>query len=249
MKAKLIINYFLIFIFIFSFQSRIFCSNKIYVNSIPKCGTHLLTKCVELITKNKAKGFKKLTNNDIPKINNNEFFFSHVIYSVEFEKKLEAQNYKVLFIYRDPRDQIVSNSFWIREKNFRYERYGFKNQPSVDVLINFFIQRIDNIYKSFLPWMNSKLVHSVRFENLVGPQGQGDLTIQKRELKKISNFIGVKQPRINQFINLIYGGTGTFRKGQIGTWKEHFTEQQKQEFKKNAGQLLIDLGYEKDLNW
>lgn len=41
----------------------------------------------------------------------------------------------------------------------------------------------------------------------------------------------------------------TFRKGQTGGWKKHFTSDQKKLFKKVAGQLLIDLGYEKDFNW
>lgn len=40
-----------------------------------------------------------------------------------------------------------------------------------------------------------------------------------------------------------------FRKGIAGDWKDVFTEQDKQEFKAAAGDLLIALGYEKDNNW
>ena len=35
----------------------------------------------------------------------------------------------------------------------------------------------------------------------------------------------------------------------IGQWKEYFTEKHKKEFKKEAGKLLIDLGYEEDFDW
>ena len=49
--------------------------------------------------------------------------------------------------------------------------------------------------------------------------------------------------------NDLFGGTWSFRKGSIGSWKQYFTQEHKQAFKEVAGQLLIDLGYEKDLNW
>ena len=41
----------------------------------------------------------------------------------------------------------------------------------------------------------------------------------------------------------------TFRSGKTGEWKKHFTEEHKRIFKDVAGDLLIKLGYERDLNW
>lgn len=41
----------------------------------------------------------------------------------------------------------------------------------------------------------------------------------------------------------------TKRKGIVGDWKNNFTNIHKDYFKKNAGELLIMLGYEKDLEW
>jgi hypothetical protein len=40
-----------------------------------------------------------------------------------------------------------------------------------------------------------------------------------------------------------------YRKGIAGDWKNHFTEEDKRIFKEEAGELLICLGYEKDLDW
>jgi uncharacterized coiled-coil protein SlyX len=40
-----------------------------------------------------------------------------------------------------------------------------------------------------------------------------------------------------------------FRKGVAGDWKTVFTEEDKRVFKQIAGNLLIELGYEKDNNW
>jgi len=47
----------------------------------------------------------------------------------------------------------------------------------------------------------------------------------------------------------LFGGTATFHEGKIGSWKKYFKERHKIAFKKIAGQLLIDLGYEKDFDW
>jgi hypothetical protein len=43
--------------------------------------------------------------------------------------------------------------------------------------------------------------------------------------------------------------TSFFRKGIVGDWSNVFTEQDKVLFKKEAGDLLIRLGYEKDDSW
>jgi hypothetical protein len=40
-----------------------------------------------------------------------------------------------------------------------------------------------------------------------------------------------------------------FRKGVAGDWREVFTERDKRIFKEEAGDLLVELGYEKDLDW
>jgi hypothetical protein len=43
--------------------------------------------------------------------------------------------------------------------------------------------------------------------------------------------------------------SGTFRKGQPGNWREHFTEANKALFKEKTGDLLIRLGYEVSREW
>ena len=40
-----------------------------------------------------------------------------------------------------------------------------------------------------------------------------------------------------------------YRKGVAGDWKNHFTQEDRRVFKEEAGELLIRLGYERDLDW
>ena len=39
------------------------------------------------------------------------------------------------------------------------------------------------------------------------------------------------------------------RKGIVGDWKNHFSESNKERFKAKFGHLLIEFGYEKNMNW
>ncbi len=44
--------------------------------------------------------------------------------------------------------------------------------------------------------------------------------------------------------NLFFSKASTFRKGQIGSWKEEFNDDHRQTLKKVAGEVLISFGYE-----
>jgi hypothetical protein len=41
----------------------------------------------------------------------------------------------------------------------------------------------------------------------------------------------------------------TFRSGKVGGWREHFTPEITALFKQEASDLLVQLGYEKDMDW
>jgi len=40
-----------------------------------------------------------------------------------------------------------------------------------------------------------------------------------------------------------------FRHGAVGDWKRYFTDDTRRWFKEGAGELLVELGYERDANW
>src|SRR5581483_9665851 len=46
-----------------------------------------------------------------------------------------------------------------------------------------------------------------------------------------------------------FGHGWSFFRGKVGTWKEVFKEEHKIAVKEEIGDLLIELGYEKDLHW
>ncbi len=260
-------------------------TNVVLLTSTPKCGTHLLIKLFNLIIPGNPEGIMAgddLNDEIIQKaIDNNEYIWSHYACNENNLFFIKKYNIKTVYIYRDPRDQLISFIDWF--KNFLSKDDDWKSKLNVDLwtktpfdgLLSLAIQNLSVCFATdnypsatiplfnpfeewflcnnrFIPWTKTKGVYSLRFEDLVGPSGGGSLKRQIREIIKISHHIGYPIEDFRQAKKIadnLFGGTTTFRQGQIGTWKKTFTEEHKKIFKEVAGQLLIDLGYEKDMNW
>ena len=112
-------------------------------------------------------------------------------------------------------------------------------------------QGIDDFYSKYMGWTKHPLFYTTTFEKLVGPHGGGSKEEQIQEIINIARHLDhpISLERAQQIADELFGNAPTFRKGQIGAWKEYFTQEHKELFKKTAGQLLIDLGYEKDFDW
>ena len=94
-------------------------------------------------------------------------------------------------------------------------------------------------------------VHVVSYENL--------LRQPKIEVSEILKFLGVNSDEniVRQIVEQntfaknekSSGDNSFFRKGIDGDWVNYFSDENKELYKKIAGDELIKLSYEKDLNW
>lgn len=180
------------------------------------------------------------------------------------------QNTKAnFFLIRDPRDHIVSMAYFlqngldgqsasINDLIFDFIDGRQKHYISWGVFINdayplIWELGVADFYKMYLPWMQARGFCTIKFENLVGPHGGGTKEAQLLEIAKIASHIKkqITIEKIESVAHALFGQSITFREGKIGSWKSHFTPEMKQAFKNapGAAQLLIDLGYEKDMNW
>lgn len=100
----------------------------------------------------------------------------------------------------------------------------------------------------------------IKFENLVGPYGGGTREAQEKEVWKVAEMLSISlsTEELAYLCDNLYGlrkqdqgadYSHTFRKGQIGTWKERFTEEHIQLFKERYNESLLELGYEVTENW
>ncbi len=251
------------------------CSEDMYrvtAITIPKCGTNLLLKMLTEICYAQLaiprKRFFLIDDQAVKILMTSPLFIliAHAIYVEKNIKKLNDVRIKKVFIYRDPRDQIVSAAFWIKTIE-RAPQHEWSLDELIDALITdgsmlwstiflaqnpwIHVKDVASFYNLYLPWRFEPNVYATTFEKLVGKEGGGDEETQIHEIIAIASFLGhvITREEAKKISSVLFGGTTTFREGKIGSWKEHFLERHKAAFKKVAGQLLIDLGYEKDFNW
>lgn len=249
------ITFFLLFI------PHLICAQDFCIFTCPKSGTSLLVSVVNQITGLTQKGVPLLSKRALSFVEeakeNNQFVFTHVIADWQFEA-LIAQDYKFLSISRDPRDQLISLLHWIpKMKNHDYKKLPLKDTdatirelitgettglPAFEHILKPILEKADK-YKDY--------VCQVTFEDLVGPNGGGNLNKQTNTILRIAKFLNIPLTRA-QAIEIgenSWGNTGTFRKGTIGQWKEYFTPEHIALYKERYGKTLIKMGYEQDLNW
>lgn len=237
--------------------------SKIVALSIPKSGSFLLYKCINLLTGKQPmhayhasyfeqwdKGF--VTNHELPTQETLSFF--------------ERHNIRGVFIYRDPRDQIVSSAFFFKDylknpKAVAMEMHNLITDFMYDSCLwwDYVVfmghdrpenKNINSFYRAQLGWLKSPQVYCTSFEKLVGPRGGGFLELQLREIRNIANHLGIRvtDEQIRYIADQLFGRF-TFREGKIGAWRDHFSNDHRALFKALTGNLVIELGYEKDLAW
>lgn len=239
---------------------------RVFALSIPKSGTHLMAKLLEGILSDhpQFRGFyptriekAPFSRPDLP---STSFFVLSHLYG-GFDSYKNACCKKVVLI-RDPRDAAVSMVKWI-EKDRRWGPWtpssfinSFLRLPEdkkLEFIICFPDQYLGLHYfcQKALEWMSYSDVFICRFEDIIGVSGGGDAFLQRKTIQDLSRYLGVSlsESKLSSLINNLFGGTYTFRNGQIGEWRSSFSAEDKIIFKSVMGDLLIKLGYESNDDW
>jgi hypothetical protein len=190
------------------------------------------------------------------------FASGHMPFSEQFEHLLLKHNFKMILMFRDPRDVINSElNFFLSTKKLVLHNYyrEITRDEGVMAILHGLQKRssfphqppIKNILKDYMPWLSKSYVYVTTFEELVGPQGGGNQKQQTEEILNIAHHLELllSEQELNVIKQDSFGGTHTFRKGTIGSWREKFTPKQMLACKELIGDLLIDLGYEKNKDW
>ena len=164
------------------------------------------------------------------------------------------------FIFRDPRDVVVSHVFYVTEMESRHVHHAYyQSLPDFNAQLKVsLLGRPDagvefpNIAERFAPymdWLNHPEALAIHFEDLIHDRAATLTRIMDHFLARAS----LPSPRqlileaLESFINP--AKSSTFRSGKTGEWSKHFTREHKKIFKDVAGDLLIRLGYEDNKDW
>lgn len=237
-----------------------------------KTGTHLLCKAITLLTGMECEHnwhrdvHEKYLHNLLAECEKNKTYcHMHITADQKYVYALNARKYKVIFLMRDPRDQLLSMYFYIRDKDWMYERLNmhtrfavmeFNDQIDEMITGNILGTCVPKVLIGLkMPWMffDKPEVYTARYENLVGPKGGGSREAQIDELTAIAKFLNLKVSKrvVIAIADSLYGkpGEATFNTGKIGNWKIYFNELHKDHFKEVFGDKLILLNYENDYSW
>ncbi len=250
----------------------------VFGNSKPKSGSHLLLQILngfteimpykyveaEPIRTIKKSGERRTESNiaaDIRAISNGVIGWGYVEASPENAAVLCQPNRVNYFIYRDPRDMLVSQIFFATDMHEEHGMHAYyKSLPDFGARLNVAISGIDRDglkmvsvkqrYEGVFQWLKQKHVMCIRFEDLINNR-DATLNAMLDEVEKTGYKIPTpREKALSILVKAIQPKKShTFRSGKTGGWKEHFTEGHKNLFKDVAGDLLVKLGYETGNDW
>lgn len=164
------------------------------------------------------------------------------------------------FIFRDPRDVVVSHVFYVTDMEARHVHHDYYQslpdfearlrvsilgRPELDVEFPDIAAR----FTPYLGWLDREEVLSIHFEDLIHDRA-ATLTRIMDHLLARAPLPTPRQLILDSLESAINPKRSpTFRSGKTGEWKRYFNDEHKKMFKDVAGDLLVKLGYEKDGNW
>lgn len=242
---------------------------KVLVNGSPKSGTTWMLKMIASIP-----GYRDVGNFDgvfekYHTVKAGDVVHGHDWYVPELKTILLQEGIKVVLMIRDPRDQLVSRMFHIKRSPVHkwHERMkGLSNDEALMMCIEGReggLPGTDRMIKLAQTWIEGNAdTLFIKYEELLADP----LT----HFKQVLAYLGIPDKtnladtivERNRFERLSAGKRiwqtrkpgeekkdSHFRKGITGDWKNYLTPAHIQRFKEVAGEQLIQLGYEQDLNW
>src|SRR5215207_2795861 len=193
---------------------------------------------------------------------------AHLFARPEAVARICSPKFVPYFIFRDPRDVVVSHVFYVTDMEARHVHHDYyQSLPDFNTRLNVSIlgrsdtnirpepgrniefPNIADRFAPYLGWLERDEVLSIHFEALIHDRA----AMLKRIIDQFLGRIPLQAPRqlildsLESSINP--KRSPTFRSGKTGEWKKYFTEDHKNIFREAAGDLLVRLGYEKNNDW
>ena len=185
---------------------------------------------------------------------------AHLFARDEVLQRVCTPDFIPYFIFRDPRDVVVSHVFYVTDMEARHVHHkyyqslpDFNARLHVSILgrpdANIEFPNIADRFAPYLGWLDQPSVLTIHFEDLINDRAAALNRIMDHFLLRVP--LEAPRERILESLesSINPSRSPTFRSGKTGEWKKHFTPEHKKIFKEVAGDLLVKLGYEKNNDW
>ncbi len=259
-------------------SERLNATPAVLANAMPKSGSHLIYQVVQGLCR-----LGPFVNPGFPPVNRDEFndklpddlivknlmrlgpgdtAYGYIKARAPFISLLTPPGRAMIFVYRDPRDMIISHVFYATQMHTGHGMHTYYTQVlgSMEERINAAIEGVEepgselspiaHKYQGYIGWLDEASVLGLRFEDLILEREKtlGSILDYLEKRGYSPNFPRQQQLEILQQA-IKPKKSGTFRKGQPGGWLEYFTDANKIHFKDLTGDLLVRLGYESGDAW
>jgi sulfotransferase family protein len=250
----------------------------VVVNSFPKSGTHLLMQLVEGLPERRNYGaflasmtssfqFRERSPRSVTRFFRGfvpgEIVRAHLFFEEQYADELAKKSTVHFFIYRDPRDIVVSEAHYLCEMN-RWHRLApfFRRLHSIEEAISLSIDGFQppvagidypNVaarFGRYQGWLNRENTLAIRFEDLRSER-QSAIIEQMAEFyaARSSVALDVAACARTMAAHVAPHKSHTFRSGKKAGWQREFTAEHRRRFAEVAGDVLIQLGYEPNHDW
>lgn len=187
---------------------------------------------------------------------------AHMFAWPEVVERICTLKFVPYFIFRDPRDVVISHVFYITEMapGHHHHKYytemltDFGDRLKVSILglpdsdVEF--PDVASRFAPYLNWLDQPEVLPLHFEDFIHDRRAALNKVLDHFLKRVDT---LSTPR-EQILDALEASINpkkspTFRSGKTGEWQKYFTDEHKRIFKDNAGDLLLRLGYVKNNDW
>lgn len=233
----------------FSADEAAYKSNPpVIVNSLPKSGTNLLLQIVAALpglrdfgavvaqTPSLTLKLRSQAEMDqrIARIVPGEIIHGHIYYSPETEAALARINAVNLFIWRDPRDVLMSEAHYIANMNRWHKMHKtFAALDDVEAQVRLAVVGTgdDSVYPgaeervgAYMGWVNAPKCVSLRYEELVDPGLQLDQCQRILDAYAAASDAPMTLPTAQELVDAINPEKShTFNRGGIARWKNEMS--------------------------
>jgi len=226
--------------------------------TVPKAGTNLIRKALMSISGESVRwvGMKPFKNGDPENYfatSNQKIYITHLFPDMDPIRDLDPSKFAKVLMIRDPRDVMVSFAYHLTSNKMwpfgkLQDRAQFLNLPwdgQLRQALLFPPLSPKDAFPFSALWMQDPTILVVRFEDLVGSKGGGSDIVQRQTLFALANHIGcpLSWERIDEIASQLFGGTGTFRTGQIGDYLKSYSPENEALYEELLGQYTEALGY------